>query len=104
MGKAHVSYIPGDSLLGIGSIIKIVDGFAKQLQLQERLASQIAGFLEKVLNPLGVAVLLEAEHWCVACYRHVMEEGGMRVQTSHMLGVFKENDKLRGEFFSRLKM
>ncbi|MFV9839196.1 MAG: GTP cyclohydrolase I [Aaplasma endosymbiont of Hyalomma asiaticum] len=104
IGKAHVSYVPRDSLMGIGSIIKVVDGFARRLQLQERLATQIALFLEKVLNPLGVAVLLEAEHLCVSCYRHTTGEGGLRVQTSHMLGVFKENDKLCNELFLRLKL
>ena len=104
IGKAHVSYVPRNSLIGIGSIIKIVDGFSRRLQLQERLATQIALFLEKILDPLGVAVLLEAKHLCVSCYRHITGEGGLRVQTSHMLGVFKENSRLCNELFLRLKL
>ena len=102
-GKASVAYIPKDGILGIGRIVKIVDIFAKRLQLQERLTVQIAKFLERVLDPLGVMVTLEAEHCCVECHQGLIGDN-FRVQTSCALRVFRDNRALVDEFFSRINL
>lgn len=106
IGKASVAYIPKDNILGIGRIKKIVDGFSRRLTLQERATVQIAEFLEKALvDPVGVAVLIEGEHMCVECDGGKAQSAvGLRIQTSHMLGIFRESDELRHEFFTRLKL
>lgn len=103
-GAANIAYIPKEKILGIGRIKKIVDGFSRRLQLQERMTVQVAKLLEKVLDPIGVAVLIEGEHMCVECDVKRMWTSGFRFQTSHMLGVFKESNELRHEFFTRLKL
>ncbi|SBO30528.1 GTP cyclohydrolase 1 [Anaplasma phagocytophilum] len=98
--------MPKEKILGIGSIAHIVGCFAKRLQLQERLTNQVAEYLEKILDPHGVAVLLEAEHWCVECSNRdtASRDERLNVQTSQMLGVFEERCDLRNEFFLRIKM
>ncbi|EOA61095.1 GTP cyclohydrolase I [Anaplasma phagocytophilum] len=105
-GVAHIAYMPKEKILGIGSIAHIVGCFSKRLQLQERLTNQVAEYLEKILDPHGVAVLLEAEHWCVECSNRdtASRDERLNVQTSQMLGVFEERCDLRNEFFLRIKM
>ncbi|MEH0831674.1 GTP cyclohydrolase I [Anaplasma bovis] len=102
-GKAGIAYIPKDGILGIGEIVKIVGIFAKRLQLQERLTVQIAKFLERVLDPLGVIVILEAKHCCVEHHQGLVGDN-FRVQTSCALGVFRDNRALVEEFFSRMNL
>ncbi|MCU7611642.1 GTP cyclohydrolase I [Anaplasma capra] len=100
-GTADVAYIPRATVLGVGAMVKIVDIFAKRLQLQERLAVQVAHFLNSLLNPLGVAVLMEAGHWCFQCSGRVIERD-FRLQTSCMLGMFQDDRSVRSEFFCRV--
>ncbi|MDB1135639.1 GTP cyclohydrolase I [Candidatus Anaplasma sp. TIGMIC] len=103
-GRANVAYIPGKKVIGIGDIVRIVDGFASRLQLQERLTKQIALCMVDILEPRGVAVLLEAKHRCVECYANITGCSSLRVQTSKMLGEFENSSYLRDEFFNRLKV
>lgn len=100
-GKAHVAYIPDRHVIGLSKIPRLVQVFAKRLQVQERMTSQIADMLMDRLKPRGVGVILEARHLC-------MEMRGARSQlsptvTSAMLGIFREDPRTRGEFLSLLK-
>lgn len=100
-GKAHVAYIPNGKIIGLSKIPKLVDIFARRLQVQERLTSQIAETLQKKLNPLGVGVILEARHLC-------MEMRGAEsllspTVTSAMLGCFHKDPRTREEFLKLVK-
>ncbi|MBI4924499.1 MAG: GTP cyclohydrolase I FolE [Bdellovibrio sp.] len=99
-GKAHVAYIPNGKILGLSKVPRIVDAFARRLQLQERLTSQIAETLMKIINPLGVAVIIEAFHLCMMM-RGVEKQQSYTI-TSSMLGVFRSNPATRQEFLSLL--
>ncbi|MBC8536625.1 GTP cyclohydrolase I FolE [Feifania hominis] len=95
-GVAHVCYIPkGGRVLGLSKVARIVDGFAKRPQLQERLTSQIANFIMEQADPLGVAVVVEAEHLCMTM--RGIRKPGARTQTSALRGAFKTNAKTRAE-------
>lgn len=100
-GRAHVAYIPSDKVIGLSKIPRIVEMFARRLQVQERMTQQIAGLLDQVLNPLGVAVVVEGAHMC-SMMRGVKKENA-RMVTSAMLGSFKENSKTRNEFMEHLR-
>jgi GTP cyclohydrolase I len=100
-GKAHVAYIPDGKVIGLSKIPRIVEMFARRLQIQEQMTSQIANFLQETLNPQGVAVVIEGAHMC-AMMRGVKKDNTKMV-TSKMLGCFKENDKTRAEFMSHIK-
>ncbi|MBN1689313.1 MAG: GTP cyclohydrolase I FolE [Candidatus Omnitrophica bacterium] len=97
-GKAHVAYIPNGKILGLSKIPRLVDIFAKRLQVQERLTSQIADCLMKELNPRGVGVVIEALHLCMTM-RGVEKKDAYTI-TSSMLGSFRHVDRVRGEFLS----
>jgi len=97
-GKAHVAYIPNGKIIGLSKIPRLVDVFAKRLQVQERLTSQIAECLMKALNPCGVGVVIEALHLCMAM-RGVEKKNSYTV-TSSMLGSFRNSDRVRQEFLS----
>lgn len=101
-GRTHVAYIPSDKVVGISKIARMVDLFARRLQLQERLTNQIAKTLQDVLKPQGVAVVIEAEHLCMQM-RGVQKRGTAMI-TSAMLGVFRENPKTRTEFLTFIDM
>jgi GTP cyclohydrolase I len=98
VGKAHVAYIPQKRIIGLSKIPRIVDMFARRLQIQERLTQQIAGFLEEVLQPKGVAVVVEGMHMC-SSIRGVKKTNAQMI-TSAMIGVFRENPSTRSEFLS----
>jgi len=100
-GKAHVAYIPDGKVIGLSKIPRIVEMFARRLQIQEQMTSQIANFLQETLNPQGVAVVIEGAHMC-AMMRGVKKDNTKMV-TSKMLGCFKENEKTRAEFMSHIK-
>lgn len=100
-GRAHVAYIPSEKVIGLSKIPRIVEMFARRLQVQERMTQQIAGLLEEVLNPLGVGVVVEGAHMC-SMMRGVKKEHA-RMVTSAMLGNFKENPKTRSEFMDHLR-
>jgi GTP cyclohydrolase I len=99
-GKAHVAYIPNGKVIGLSKIPRIVEMYARRLQIQEQMTSQIAEFLQDTLNPKGVAVVLEGAHMC-AMMRGVKKEN-TKMTTSKMTGIFKEDPKTRGEFMQLL--
>ncbi|MFQ6617253.1 MAG: GTP cyclohydrolase I FolE, partial [Fidelibacterota bacterium] len=95
-GKCHIAYIPNKKIVGLSKIPRIVEIYSRRLQLQERLTEQIANSLWNILNPLGVAVVIEARHLCMIM-RGVEKQNAVAV-TSSMKGEFKTNGKTRGEF------
>jgi GTP cyclohydrolase I len=99
-GRAHVAYIPGDDgrITGLSKIARLVDGFAKRPQVQERLTTQIADALVEVLKPSGVLVMIEAEHFCMSM-RGVKKPGSLTI-TSAVRGLFKSNAATRAEAMS----
>lgn len=98
IGKAHVAYLPNKRVVGISKLARVVEAFAKRLQIQERMTAQIANAIEEALQPRGIAVVIEAEHQCMTT-RGVMKPGVSMV-TSRMLGAFREDAKTRLEFES----
>jgi GTP cyclohydrolase I len=97
-GKAHVAYIPNGKIIGLSKIPRIVEVFARRLQVQERLTQQIADTLYDTLNPMGVAVVIEARHMCMMM-RGVEKQNSVAT-TSAMLGVFRDDVKTRQEFLT----
>ena len=102
LGKAHIGYIPNNRVVGISKLARIVDVFGKRLQTQETMTSQIATTIENVLNPKGVAVVVDAGHQCMST-RGVHKTESTTV-TSSMKGVFKENQVTRNEFLSFINL
>ena len=98
LGKAHIGYIPNNRVVGISKLARIVDVFGKRLQTQETMTSQIANVIQKVLEPKGVAVVIDASHQCMTT-RGVHKPESSTV-TSAMKGIFKENSVTRNEFLS----
>ena len=100
-GCVHVAYIPSSKVLGISKLARLVEIFARRLQIQEKLTAQIAHTLDDVLKPKGVAVVVEASHMCMTM-RGVRKPGAI-MQTSHLIGRFRADPRTRQEFFSLLK-
>jgi len=100
-GKCHVAYIPQGRVLGLSKIPRLVDIFARRLQIQERLTNQIAETLREKVDPLGVAVVMEATHLCMAM-RGVEKQNSVAT-TSAMLGVFRDDARTRMEFLELIK-
>ncbi|MBL0333326.1 MAG: GTP cyclohydrolase I FolE [Chlorobiota bacterium] len=98
IGKAHVAYIPNGKIVGLSKIPRIVDIFSRRLQVQERLTTEIAQTIQNFLNPLGVAVVLEASHMCMIM-RGVKKQSSFTT-TSSMIGVFKTQIETREEFMN----
>lgn len=101
IGRAHVAYIPNGKVIGLSKVARIVDVFARRLQIQENLTTQIAGSLMRCLEPSGVAVVVEAKHLCMMM-RGVEKQNSV-MKTSCLLGTFKEDARTRSEFLSLLK-
>jgi GTP cyclohydrolase I len=101
IGRAHVAYIPNGKVIGLSKVARIVDVFARRLQIQENLTTQIAESLMNCLEPAGVAVVVEAKHLCMMM-RGVEKQNSV-MKTSCLLGVFKEDARTRSEFLSLLK-
>ena len=101
LGIAHVAYMPNKRVVGISKLARLVDVYAKRLQIQETLTSQIAETIQRVLDPLGVAVLIDASHQCMTT-RGVHKPESSTV-TSRMLGVFKTNENLKSEFMELIR-
>ena len=101
IGRAHVAYIPNGKVIGLSKIARIVDVFARRLQIQERLTVQIADALMKCLEPNGVGVVVEAKHLCMMM-RGVEKQNSI-MKTSCLLGSFKEDARTRSEFLALLK-
>lgn len=98
IGRAWVAYIPKGRVVGISKLARVVNAYAKRLQIQEKMTAQIANTIQEVLDPEGVAVVIKAEHHCMTT-RGVMKPGTDMV-TSRMLGVFRDNPLTRQEFLS----
>jgi GTP cyclohydrolase I len=101
IGRAHVAYIPSGKVIGLSKVARIVDVFARRLQIQENLTTQIAESLMKCLEPNGVAVVVEAKHLCMMM-RGVEKQNSI-MKTSCLLGSFKDDARTRSEFLSLLK-
>ncbi len=95
-GKCHLAYIPGNKIIGLSKLARLVEVFARRLQVQERLTAQIANTINEVLQPQGVGVVMEAEHLCMQM-RGIEKQNSVAV-TSTMLGVFKDSAVTRAEF------
>jgi GTP cyclohydrolase I len=100
-GHAHVAYIPSEKVIGLSKIPRIVEMFGRRLQVQERMTRQIADTIQEILNPQGVAVVIEGNHMC-SMMRGVKKQEASMI-TSAMLGCFKKSDKTRNEFLSHLQ-
>ncbi|HEY9477306.1 MAG TPA: GTP cyclohydrolase I FolE [Microbacteriaceae bacterium] len=95
-GVAHVGYVPGERLVGLSKLARVVELFARDLQVQERLTKQIADYLQEKLNPVGVGVVLEAEHLCMSM--RGVQAAGARTTTSAFLGVLEQAGPMRAQF------
>jgi GTP cyclohydrolase IA len=98
LGVAHVGYLPGERILGLSKLARVVGHFAARPQVQERLTKQVAGWLQETLSPAGVGVVIEAEHTCMTV-RGVRASGSTTV-TSALLGTLREDPRSRQEFFA----
>ncbi|WP_026439034.1 GTP cyclohydrolase I FolE [Acidocella facilis] len=100
-GKAHVAYLPGKRVVGISKLARVVDAYAKRLQIQEKLTAQIANTIQEVLQPRGVAVVIEANHQCIST--RGVHKPGVSMITSHMVGEFRDNPSTRREFLAMIQ-
>jgi len=100
IGKAHVAYLPGRRVVGISKLARVVEIYAKRLQIQEKLTAQVANTLNTVLEPRGVAVVIEAAHQCMTT--RGIRKPGVTMVTSRMLGAFREDAMTRREFLSMI--
>ena len=100
-GKVHIAYIPKDEVVGLSKLVRLTECYARRLQVQERMTNQIKTAIEENLNPLGVMVVIEAEHMCMVM--RGIKKIGTKTITSSMSGVFTENDALRAETMSLLR-
>jgi GTP cyclohydrolase IA len=98
IGKAFVAYLPNKRVVGISKLARVVEAYAKRLQIQEKMTAQIANAINDVLKPNGVAVVIEAEHQCMTT--RGVEKPGVTMVTSTMLGAFRENSSTRREFLA----
>ena len=101
IGKAHVAYLPEKKIIGLSKIARLVEIYARRLQVQERLTNDIAKTLDECLNPKGVAVVIEAAHMCMQM--RGVEKQNSKMVTSAMLGAFKTNAATRSEFMNFIK-
>ncbi|MCL4805601.1 MAG: GTP cyclohydrolase I FolE [Anaerolineae bacterium] len=100
IGKAHVAYIPDKKVVGLSKIPRIVEVFARRLQIQERMTRQIAELIDELLNPLGVAVVVDGLHMCMAM--RGVKKANARMRTSALRGAFAANPKTRSEFMEHI--
>jgi GTP cyclohydrolase I len=101
-GKAHVAYRPSGKVVGLSKLARLVDGYARRLQLQERLTNQVAHALDEVLQPNGVAVVIEATHGCMST--RGVNQHGIAMVTKCWLGDFKRDDRLRRELMESIRL
>jgi GTP cyclohydrolase I len=101
LGHAHVAYLPHRRVVGISKLARVVDAYAKRLQIQEKLTAQIANTIAEVLQPRGVAVIVEAQHQCMTT--RGVHKPGTTLVTSRMLGAFRDNPETRKELMAMLR-
>lgn len=101
-GKAHVAYIPNGRVVGISKLARTVEVYAKRLQIQEKMTGQIADAIIKYLEPLGVMVVVEAEHMCMTM--RGIKKPGSKTVTMATRGVFKDNEALKNQFFNMMRV
>jgi GTP cyclohydrolase I len=99
-GRAHVAYLPRNSVVGISKLARVVEIYARRLQIQEKMTSQIANVIDTVLQPEGVAVMIEAEYHCMTT--RGVNKAGVAMVTSKMLGAFRDNPATRREFLANV--
>jgi GTP cyclohydrolase IA len=102
IGRAHIAYLPDKRVVGISKLARVLEAFAKRLQIQERLTAQVANSIQDVLRPKGVAVVLDATHQCMTT--RGVHRPGVTMVTSRMLGAFRDQQQTRQEFLSALGM
>ena len=100
VGKVHVGYLPENRVVGISKLARVVDIFARRMQIQEKLTAEIATTITHVMQPKGVGVLVEAQHQCMTT--RGVQKSEVSMVTSHMLGSFRDDSKMRSEFLSLL--
>jgi GTP cyclohydrolase I len=98
IGRAHIAYLPAGRVVGISKLARVLEVYAKRLQIQEKLTAQVANTIEEVLQPKGVAVVIEASHQCMTT--RGVHKPGVTMVTSRMLGAFRDNPSTRREFLS----
>ncbi len=101
IGRAHVGYLPSDRVVGISKLARVVRGFARRLQIQEKLTAQIAGAIQEILKPKGVGVVIVSEHSCMTM--RGVNTPGTRLTTSHLLGEVRDDPRTRQEFFDLVR-
>ncbi len=101
LGKAHVGYLPRDRVVGISKLARVVQGFARRLQIQEKLTAEIAGAIDDVLKPKGVGVVIVSEHSCMTM--RGVNTPGARLTTSHLTGEVRDDARTRQEFFELVR-
>jgi GTP cyclohydrolase I len=102
IGRVHIAYLPRKRVVGISKLVRLVEVYAKRLQIQEKMTAEIAACLDKVLKPFGVAVVIEAAHQCMTT--RGVHKPGVTMLTSRMLGVFRTNPATRNEFLAAINM
>jgi GTP cyclohydrolase I len=102
IGRAHVAYLPHKRVVGISKLARVVEAYAKRLQIQEKLTAQIANTINEVLQPKGVAVVIEAAHQCMTT--RGIHKPGVSMVTSRMLGAFRDDPTTRREFLAMISM
>ena len=100
IGKVHIGYLPDRRVVGISKLARVVDAYARRLQIQEKLTAQIANTLQEVLQPRGVAVVVEAAHQCMTT--RGVHKSDVAMVTSRMLGAFRDNGETRREFLTMI--
>ena len=101
IGKAHVAYVPSAKVVGISKLVRVVEVYAKRLQVQEKLTTQIADCINEVLEPRGVAVVIEGQHECMTT--RGVNKTNIKMVTSRMLGVFRDDARTRAEFVQMIR-
>ena len=98
IGKVHIGYLPDKRVVGISKLARLVEVYAKRMQIQEKMTAQIANTIEEVLQPKGVAVVVQAQHQCMST--RGVHKTGVSMVTSRMLGAFRDNEATRREFLA----
>jgi GTP cyclohydrolase I len=102
IGRAHIAYLPNRRLAGISKLVRVIEAYTRRLQVQERLTAEIAHCINDVLQPRGVAVVVEAQHHCMTT--RGVHRTNVKMVTSEMLGAFRDDDRIRREFFAAVGM